>query len=176
VVVSHARALLADGSPTVGAIQGDLRDLEALLGQPEIEALIDFDRPVAVLLLAVLHFLPDSDDPEGVVARIRERMAPGSLLIISYLASGDRADWNEKLAVSSRVYAEASQNYIPRGRDGVARFFDAFELVEPGLVPVAEWRSEPAGEAVRRATEFGFAAVGRKPAAEGTVDPPYLGS
>jgi SAM-dependent methyltransferase len=161
VVVAHARALLAGGTPSVAAVQGDMRQIDAILEHPETKALIDFGKPVAVLLLAVLHFLPDSDDPEGLVASIRDRMAPGSFLIVSYLASGDRADWNEKLAVSSRVYATASQNYVPRGRDGVVRFFDGFELVEPGLVPVSAWRDTPADEAVRRATEFGFAGVGR---------------
>jgi hypothetical protein len=155
--------VLAGSDPNVAAVQGDMRDPDAILDHPETRALIDFDRPVGILLLAVLHFLPDSDDPEGVVARLRDRVAPGSHLVISYLGSGDTDEWNDKLAVGSRVYENASQKYVARGPGGVARFFEGFELVEPGLVSVASWRDVPADEEVRRATEFGFAGVGRKP-------------
>lgn len=162
VAVAHARALLTGSGRDVAVVQRDMRDPDSILEHPDTRALIDFTRPVGILLLAVLHFLPDSDDPEGVVAKLCARMAPGSYLVVSYLGSGDEK-WNDKVAVSKRVYQDASQSYFPRGRDRVARFFEGLELVEPGLVTVAEWRAITPTEQVRRATEYGFAGVARKP-------------
>jgi hypothetical protein len=88
VVHTHANALLTNNSPTTVAVIGDLREPEAILDHPEVRRLLDFTRPIAVLLVAVLHFIRDAEDPAGIVTRLRDAMAPGSYLVVSH-ATGD---------------------------------------------------------------------------------------
>ncbi|OLB75879.1 MAG: hypothetical protein AUI14_20190, partial [Actinobacteria bacterium 13_2_20CM_2_71_6] len=83
VAVSHAQALLA-ADPRTGALRGDLRRPDRILADPALGAIVDLDQPVAVLLLAVCHFVPDSDDPAGIIAQLRAALAPGSHLVISH--------------------------------------------------------------------------------------------
>jgi hypothetical protein len=121
-----------------------------------VRRVIDFGRPVALFLVAVLHFLRDADEPERVVATLRDALPAGSFLVLSH-ATGDFADRSEAEA----VYDNASASMNLRSRDQVARFFDGFDLVEPGLVQVPFWRPDstpPAGS-----EEIGFyGGVGRK--------------
>ena len=143
VVATHGRALLADsGSTTV--VQADVSEPEAILGHPEVRGLIDFDQPVAVLMLGVLHLVADEQDPFGIVARFREVMAPGSFLIFSHLtADSDPKRASEYLAIINRSSGDARA--FMRGRDQVERFFDGFELLDPGVVPPDRWRPETPG-------------------------------
>ncbi|WP_250562708.1 SAM-dependent methyltransferase [Sphaerisporangium fuscum] len=137
-VLAHARALLQD-SPQVRVIQADLRRPEEILDDPEVREHLDFDQPVAVLLLAILHFIPDSDDPAGVVGRIRRSLAPGSYMAISHVA----VDENPQAARPvERVYDNASAQFVGRVSSEVAPFFDGLELVEPGMVNLHEWRPD----------------------------------
>jgi len=151
LVISHARALLA--TPWTAAVQGDLARPAEFLGAPEVRALIDFSRPVAVLLVAVLHFLPDDADPAGCVALLREAMAPGSFLVISHaeMAPGQVAG-TEPQTSAARELGEARQGMPParaRSRDELAAFFDGMTLVDPGLTEVWNWRpDDDAAEAV----------------------------
>ena len=158
VVATHGRALLADsGSTTV--VQADVREPGAILGHPEVRGLIDFDQPVAVLMLGVLHLVADEQDPFGIVARFREVMAPGSFLIFSHLtADSDPKRASEYLAIINRSSGDARA--FMRGRDQVERFFDGFELLDPGVVPPDRWRPETPG-AMRHF--WLWAGVGRKP-------------
>jgi hypothetical protein len=150
MVVTHSRALLAgDGSL---AVQADLRDPDAVLAHPEARELIDLDRPVALLLLAILHFIPDEQDPAGIVARYRDALPPGSWLALSHgtrdipvrpdLSPEEMAEMGAKV---ERLYQQTTASIVTRSRAQVERFFDGFELVEPGLVEIQRWRPEDPG-------------------------------
>ncbi|MBC6457867.1 SAM-dependent methyltransferase [Actinomadura sp. HBU206391] len=154
IVLVHGNALLAGtGSTTV--VQSDARDPEAILGHPEVRRHIDFGQPVAVLLLGVLHFVPDDQDPYGIVARLAKAMVPGSHLILSHL-TGDSDPENAKRFLES-VNREARA--VVRTREEVQRFFDGFELLDPGVVPVDRWRPD-GPDAMKRF--WLWAGVGRK--------------
>ncbi|WP_345474981.1 SAM-dependent methyltransferase [Actinoallomurus oryzae] len=148
VVVSHGRALLAtDERSTV--IQADLRRPDDILSHPETRALIDFDRPVGLLLVAVLQFIPDDREVSDVLTRLRAALAPGSHLVISHITADEVAP---AVAGEGReIYATTSLGSItPRSPSQVATFFDGLELLEPGLVGVEHWRAAepPAGDRV----------------------------
>ncbi len=138
VVTSHARALLT-GTPEgmTEYLDADLRDPAAILAGAA--RFLDFSQPVAVLLVGVLHFIAESDDPYGIVARLMDAVPSGSYLVIVHGASDIQA---EAVVESSRVYNEMSSvPYTPRSREQVARFFEGLDLVDPGLVPVGQHRS-----------------------------------
>jgi len=139
IVVAHNDALLAtrDGVITVRA---DLRDPEAVLSHPALTRCIDFGLPVAVLLLSVLHFIGPDEDAPGIVARFRERMAPSSYLVVS-IGTSDGAD-PEMLAEATTTYAGARMPFTLRSRAQIMDLLDGFELIEPGLVSLPEWRPD----------------------------------
>jgi hypothetical protein len=157
VVLSHARALLAN-TGGVTAVKGDLRDPAAVLGDPRVREMLDFRRPIAVLLVAILHFLADRDDPWAIVRHIVSELAPGSLLI----ASHGTADANPAARQVARNYS-ASMPLLARTRSEILRFFDGLDLLEPGLTWTYHWRpeEEPRDDAPRRRVLYG--GVGRKP-------------
>ena len=139
IVVAHNDALLAtrDGVTTIRA---DVRDPDAVLADEALAKCIDFDEPVAVLLLGVLHFISLDEDAPGIIARFRERMAPGSYLAVS-LGTSDGAD-PEMLAEATSTYAEARMPFTLRSRDQIMALFEGFSLIEPGLVSLPEWRPD----------------------------------
>jgi S-adenosyl methyltransferase len=136
VVTSHARALLAsDARGTAAYLHLDLRDTDAILSGAA--KTLDLDRPVAVLLTAILHFIPDSDDPWAVVTRLKDATAPGSYLVIEHAASDIGA---EAVATMAGGYNErAAVRITPRSHEQVARFFDGLRLTGPGVVPAGRW-------------------------------------
>lgn len=136
VVVVHGRALLATAD-AVDVVDGDLRRPDEILGHPDVGRLISFDQPLAVLLVAILHFISDEEDPAGIVARLRDAMAPGSYLVVSHTASESP---DEVMAAAQQGFRSAGAPLTPRTRAEIQRFFAGFELVEPGLVEVAQWR------------------------------------
>ena len=144
VVVAHARALLS-GTQTA-AVRGDVCRPDDILGAPEVGRLIDFSQPVAVLLLAVLHLIPDAADPAGSVARLREVMAPGSYLLISHAdVSQAHAVGTERRSDTARELVDANQALVTvpaRARDEINGFFGDWTLVEPGLTDIWAWRPE----------------------------------
>ncbi|MEV4255945.1 SAM-dependent methyltransferase [Spirillospora sp. NPDC049652] len=159
IVSVHARALLSS-TDNVALVEADLRDPEAIWADGQVRELIDFSRPVAVLLLAILHFVPDEDDPHAIVARLLDRTAPGSFLAVTH-STADLAP--ELTREVRRVYDGASASLHTRSRDEVARLFAGTEPVEPGLVFTSQWRPAP-GTAVADPREAAlYAAVGRKP-------------
>jgi S-adenosyl methyltransferase len=152
VVVSHARALLA--AERTRALSGDLTRPGEVLAAAEATGLIDFARPVAVLLAAVLHHIPDQDDPGGSVAVFRDAMTPGSCLVISHaqLASG-HVNGTEPLTTLGREIASAHEG-APKGngtrtREEIAAFFGGMTLAEPGLTEVWKWRPDTPPVTVR---------------------------
>jgi SAM-dependent methyltransferase len=162
VAVAHSRAILA-GNPNVAAIQADARRPEQIVADPEVRRLLDFDRPLAVLVLAFLHFLQDDAEAEALMRGLRDALAPGSYLVISHASYDDMpADVRERL---EGLYARTPTPVRSRTREQIADFFSGFELVEPGLVHVPAWRPEGPGDIWHDEPErvHGFGAVGRKP-------------
>jgi hypothetical protein len=139
IVVAHNDALLATRDGVI-TIRADVRDPDAVLAEGALAKCIDFDEPVAVLLLGVLHFISLDEDAPGIVARFRERMAPGSYLAVS-LGTSDGAD-PEMLAEATSTYAEARMPFTLRSRDQIMALFEGFSLIEPGLVSLPEWRPD----------------------------------
>ena len=158
VVLLHANVLLAK-AVTVAAVNADLRYPRDLLTSPAVRALIDFDEPVAVLLVAVLHFLEDSDDPWKIVDCIKDHMAPGSYLVVSHVTGDDLPPDARQHA--REVYENASAPGVTRAYDDIARFFDGLVMLAPGLVNVPAWRPDRITRTPHE-TLF-FAGIGRKP-------------
>jgi cytochrome P450 len=138
VVIAHGRALLASEDGQVVVVSADLRRPELLLADPDIGRGIDFDQPVGLLMNSVLHCLTEDEDPYGAVARLREMLAPGSHLVISHTTGDDRLT-----SAAAEVYREATTRMVHRSREQIERFFEGMELLDPGVVPLADWRPEP---------------------------------
>ena len=134
VVVAHARALLAT-DPLVTVIRKDAREYGAILGGPELGAFIDLSKPVCVLFVSMLHFIPEAE-ADAAVAAFRERMAPGSYLVIS-TGVGDDGNASAREQVQAAYGTGTVLTGRPRGE--IAAYFGDFDLVPPGLVPVTEW-------------------------------------
>jgi hypothetical protein len=141
IVLAHARALLnSSESGTTEYIDADLRDTGAILTQAA--QLLDFSRPVGVTLLSILHAIPDADDPYAIVARVMDAVPSGSYLAISHSAA-DLLGPEALRRLQDTWRGSVQQQLTFRDREQVARFFAGMDLVEPGLVPVDEWRAEP---------------------------------
>jgi hypothetical protein len=153
MVVTHSRALLAGHNAI--AIEADLREPDTVLGHPEVHELIDFQQPIALLLVAILHFVDDHEDPFGAVARFRDAMPAGSYLAISHGTRDvpDRPDMSpeEMAEMGARVeelYQHTTAYIVTRTRAQVERFFDGFDLVDPGLVEIQRWRPDAPGSSL----------------------------
>ncbi|MGW6011052.1 SAM-dependent methyltransferase [Streptomyces sp. NPDC055210] len=148
IVSAHADALLS-GSGANSIVLADLRDPRAIVDHPDVRRVIDFGEPVAVLLVAIVHFLTDAEKPEQIVATLRDALPAGSFLVLSH-ATGDFADRSDAQA----VYSKATASLNLRSRAEVERFFEGFELVEPGLAQAPFWRPDTPPPA--RSGEIGF--------------------
>lgn len=143
IVAVHAQARLTGVGHTT-FIPGDARELDTILERVRSGGLIDFDQPVAVLLVALLHFIPDHENPAALVARLRDALPEGSYIVISH-ATRDRANAEnlEPLSELIDVYQHATASLSLRSHAQVLSFFEGFDLLDPGLVSVSSWRSEP---------------------------------
>jgi hypothetical protein len=160
VAVEHSQAILA-GDERTAVVHADMRDPDAVLGDPAVQGMLDPGRPTAVLMVAVLHFVPDEDDPAGLVARFRDAVPSGSYLALSHAAEGEHAD---RAAEHRGLYRRTATPMTMRTRDQVMALFDGWDLVEPGVVYLPQWRPEPGGPAMDRPERMtGLAGVGRKP-------------
>jgi hypothetical protein len=143
IVLAHARRLLA-GTPggATAYIHADLRDPGGILDHPELRATLDLSRPVALLLIAILHFIDDAQDPHGQVATLTDALAPGSYLALSHgtldFMSPDIKSKVKVLNASSRVRDPGT----PRDQSAIARFFDGMELIPPGITSICDWRND----------------------------------
>ena len=133
-VGQRTRALIA-GQERADFVLGDIRNPEDLLAQPAIQKLIRSGRPVACVLAAVLHFVPEGADPARITAVLRESLPPGSYLVVSHIA-GDMP-WGDRN--NEEVLKRAFEDMYPRTQEQVTDFFGDFELVSPGVVPAAQW-------------------------------------
>ena len=159
LVLSHARALLTSSPEGVTAyLDADLRDTDRILEQAADT--LDFTEPVAIMLLAILHYIPDLGEAQRIVARLLRAVPSGSYLTISHAASDISP---EEMAEMIRRMNEhlAEGNHVGRTREVVAQFFDGLEVLEPGVVKVTRWRPESALEAEGPTSLWG--GVARKP-------------
>ncbi|MCX4529461.1 SAM-dependent methyltransferase [Streptomyces sp. NBC_01551] len=167
VAVAHSRAVLA-GDEHADIVAADLRKPQDILAAPEVAGLLDLGRPVALLLVAVLHFLEDSDDPYAAVAELRDALAPGSLLVLTHASYQGIPLAQEVAAGTVGVYRDIRNPLVMRSGEEITRFFDGFELVAPGVVAMPNWRPDGAedpadSEAAEDPYAFsGFGGVGRK--------------
>jgi hypothetical protein len=145
-VVAHGRALLTKSRQAI-VVQADLRQPQAVLSHPSIHGHLDFGKPVAVLVLAVLHFISDDDDPPAIMTAIRDALAPGSYLAIGHVTHDNAPDAMVSRAIGA--FARTSASIWPRTASQIRRLFSGFDLVEPGLVPAHTWRPDPGGLPVR---------------------------
>jgi hypothetical protein len=164
LVLVHARALLTSSPEGETAyIDADLHEPEKILNNSAAQATLDFSRPIALMLLAVLHFLPDSDDPYAIVARLVDALPPGSYLVLSH-STFDPLD--EQTAAKLAAIGESSvPPFTARTKEQVSRFFTGLEILEPGIVSVADWRAGEEPQPRPTPPEVGwYGAVARKPA------------
>ncbi|WP_242605832.1 SAM-dependent methyltransferase [Frankia sp. Cppng1_Ct_nod] len=156
IVLVHARALLtttAEGRTAY--LSGDVREPAAILAKAADT--LDFRRPVALMLVAIMHCVPDTDDPYGVVATLSAALPAGSFLVLSHPAHDVNPSTGAG-AAAARMNQMMPEKVTMRSRAEVTRFFDGWELLEPGVVPATQWRTDdPAPTAL-------WAGVGRKPA------------
>lgn len=160
VAVEQSKAMLA-GNPRAGAIQGDLRQPEEVLSDPLVLDLIDFSEPVAVLLIAVLHFVPDSADPAMIIRTLGDSMVSGSYIGISHGTPSPSIEARRGQEAASKLYDRTPTPVTVRTEAQVRALLAGFELVEPGVVTVSDWRPDPDADDPRR-TEV-LAAVARRP-------------
>jgi SAM-dependent methyltransferase len=143
VAVAHSNALLA-GNQNAAIIEADLREPEKILTHQTVRRLIDLGQPTGLLLVSVLHFIADADDPWRIVATLRDALAPGSYLVLCHGTD----DGKPAVAhAAEKVYNRSVTTDLHiRPRPEILRFFQGFDLIDPGLVPIPQWRpSSPAG-------------------------------
>jgi SAM-dependent methyltransferase len=157
VAVAHSTALLADEPGTV-AVQGDLRSPDTVLADPEVRELLDFSQPIGVLLVAVLHFVAESDAPRDLVDAYLSAVVPGSHLVISHASlDGIALDEVPGAEAVRQIYRRTDSPLVVRSRAEIAELFTGLELAPPGVVPLSEWRPDSDDPPISA-----FVGVGRK--------------
>ena len=161
VAIAHSKALLA-GNENAAIIGADARDQEKILGDPAVRRLIDFGQPAGLLLVMVLHFIDDAADPWEIVARLRDALAPGSYLVLAHATTESRPTVAQ--AAETVYNRSVSTGIRMRSRADILRFFDGFELLDPGLVYIPRWRPDSPDDVPADPSKFWvLVGVGRKP-------------
>jgi S-adenosyl methyltransferase len=161
VAIAHSRTILA-GRENAAIIEGDLREPEKILAHGDTRRLIDFSQPAGLLLVSVLHYVADAEDPWGAVATLRDALAPGSYLVLCHGTADGRP---EVVQAVNKVFNRnvAIQSYI-RSRQEIMRLFGDFELIDPGLVHIPLWRPDFPTDVPSDPSKFWcLAGVARKP-------------
>ncbi|HLH84519.1 MAG TPA: SAM-dependent methyltransferase, partial [Trebonia sp.] len=161
-VLAHARALLTSTPEGRTAyIQADLREPRAILSSPAVREVLDFSQPIALLLVAILHFIPDEDKPADIIATLLDALPSGSYLVASHVSMEHNP---VMIGNAVRAYREAGLPAQARNSDEFARLaFGGLELVPPGVVLASEWRPEGSGPRPTPAEVNGYGGVARKP-------------
>ena len=141
IVAVHSRALLGDDESRTAVVLADVREPKKILEHPQVLELLDFDQPVAVLMVALLHFVGHDEDAPGVVAAFRDALAPGSALVISHGTDGGQP---EVSAAARKGWDNAKSRVVVREHEEIKALFGDFDLVEPGLVQLPLWRPDGA--------------------------------
>ncbi len=163
IVMAHASARLADRDPAhTSIVYGDLRDPHAILNDPRVRSVLDFDQPIAVLLVAVLHFIRDDEQPTEIIQALIRAIPPGSYLAISHATAQGELE-REVATEAASTWDRANAQVTLRNRTQVTDLLSVLELVEPGLVPIPWWQPEREVTA-DPARNWGYAALAYKPA------------
>lgn len=159
VVMAHALDLL-HGTENTAFIKHDVRQPGEILADAELRHLIGFSRPVAILLVAVLHFVCDDENPREIVQQLLEPFPAGSFVAISH----GTVDGRPELRPATRHYDEATSSFHPRSREEIQGLLEGLDLVPPGIVWVPQWHPDPGTEYLDHPEQtVGYAAVARKP-------------
>jgi len=160
IVLTHARALLTSTPEGRTAyVDANLQDVERILAAPDLRAVLDLDRPVALTLLAILHFIDDGGDPYAIVERLMAALPAGSYVVISHItADFDPESW----ARFAEIMRRQGITTRLRDHDEVSRFFTGLDLVDPGVVPILRWRPDQ-DEPFTDTQVALYGGVGRKP-------------
>lgn len=160
VAVAHSTSLLAD-NPDADIVDGDIRRPADVLSSPQVRKLIDFEQPVAVLMITILHFVTPAENPAGIVAAFRDALPDGSWLAMSHATNEDRPD--TAAAVGKLYSSRATSPVTARSYDEILGLFDGFDLVTPGLTYVPLWRPDSQDDIPENPSEYWvYAGVGRK--------------
>ena len=165
IVYTHSKALLSDKF-TTDIVIGDVREPAKILADPDVLRLIDFDGPVGLLLLAVLHHVEDADDPGRIAAQLRDAMPPGSYLALSsfHLPGPELPEVRAQSIEGEKLLLGTLGSGRWREGEEIKSWFGDWELLEPGVVPLPDWRPEPGIEVLRDEFYHGFVGgVARKP-------------
>lgn len=139
MVCAHARALMAEEGRSA-VVEGDLRQVRCIAENPGVRALIDFDRPVAILLTGVVHFIADDQEAAEVVRSYRDLLVPGGYLVLSHPTPGTVAP--RRWMAAERVYAQSPSPVRMREPADIAGYFEGLRLIDPGLIDVTYWRPD----------------------------------
>ncbi|MGP3969709.1 SAM-dependent methyltransferase [Streptomyces sp. 6N223] len=158
IVLAHGQALLATNASTK-VVTADLLDPPGILDHPEIDGFLDFSRPIALVLLAIVHHVLDEEDPFGVVNAYKDRLAPGSYLFVSHFSNA----FPEARAMEENLIRALGRGQL-RSEAEITAFFDGFELLEPGVVPAPLWRPDkPVTEPLDKSGLLFLGGMARKP-------------
>jgi SAM-dependent methyltransferase len=159
VAVNHSELMLGHNENAI-AIRQDLRNVEAILFHPEVQRLLDFQQPLGLLMVGVLHFIPPADNPASIVRRYLNRLAPDSFLALSHFTADSRP---AEMAAMVEVMKRSADPIHPRDRTEFTSFFNGLDLVEPGVVGTSDWRpAAPSDIAEGPEREQIYAGVGHK--------------
>jgi SAM-dependent methyltransferase len=158
LAVAHSELLLTD-NPHTAAVHADIRAPGAILNARDTRRLLDFDEPIAVLMVALLHFISAADDPNGLLKRYHEALVPGSYLVMSHATD---EGLNVRVGAAAEMYQVTDRPAYMRDRAQITELFDGFELVEPGVVRTPEWRPDSPTEVVDPDRAAALGGVGKK--------------
>ena len=161
IVLAHARALMtSDPAGATAFIQADFREPGKIMSDPALHRVLDLDKPVALMLIALLHFFTDDDNPQGIVSSLLRDLPPGSYLTITNLTA-DFMD-PEQAARATEAGRRGGITYVPRSKAEVAEFVRGLDLVGPGVVPMQAWHPG-GGETTGQHGATSYVAMARKP-------------
>ena len=161
IVLAHARALMtSDPAGATAFILGDFRDAGRILADPALRQTLDFGQPISLMLIAILHFFTDDENPQAIVSSLVDALPSGSYLAISNLTQ-DFMD-PDRAARATEAGQQGGITYVSRTQAGVAAFFNGLDLLDPGVVPMQLWRPD-GGPGASPDGPTAYAAVGRKP-------------
>ncbi|MET8848537.1 SAM-dependent methyltransferase [Amycolatopsis sp. NPDC004625] len=142
VAVTQSRLLLRD-DPATTVIDADLRHPGAILDHQDTRALLDFEQPIALLMIAVLHFIPDRDDPAGIVAAYRDALPRGSYLALSHLTDETAPpELRQQVRTCINLYQNSASPLVARTRATLAQWLDGLDLVPPGVTVANQWKPD----------------------------------
>jgi S-adenosyl methyltransferase len=163
IAVAHSELMLAEND-NADVLQADMRDPDSILGSSQARRLLRFDQPVALLLVMMVHWIPDENDPYGIIARYREALPSGSYLVLSHVTADHRQD---QITDAKDMIKESrsADELTPRTHEQVVRMFDGFTLLEPGVVGCGTWRPGGPGDITEdyELNAHIYAGVGQKP-------------